>query len=115
MLRLPNVVEGILGLHLPAGDNVRFHLRPDILSRSGKVIQKQTSILDIYVIPPRRQLHGEELMRRQGTNLQVWNTQKQSTRGKAVDISLGGIVQPVGRETELGCDARDSSPKPRIY
>jgi hypothetical protein len=71
MQDLPKVCERILGLELATWDEMWRDVPPHFSPATDKLGQEEAGILDVKVVTPGRELHGQELRRGQGMDAQA--------------------------------------------
>jgi len=100
MFALPQVTKGEVCLGFASWNEVWLDEPPRLLAIRRELGKEEACVLDVDVVTPRGQFHGEELMRRQRTYQKRRFVDEDIAEREAVDVSLGSVVQPVLGEVE---------------
>jgi hypothetical protein len=89
MLGLPQITEGIVCLGFASGNDVGLDELPYLVTIGGELAEEEARVLDVHVVAPRGELHGEELVRRQRSHPERGLVEQ--------NLEEGGRPDPQGR------------------
>src|SRR6202012_1760875 len=88
-------------------NNVRLDDAPHLVPIGRELGEEKPCVLDIHIVAPGGQLHGEELVGCQRSYQERGLIEEDLAESETVDISLRRVVEPIVGKIEIAADALD--------